>query len=68
MFRKLFFLTSFVLVLGLVCNAGGQGTGTIMQEVWSDIGGTTVADLTGNANYPDNPTYGEELTLFETAT
>jgi len=68
MSKRLIFLTSFVLVLGLVCNASGQGTGTIMQEVWSDIGGTLVADLTGNANYPDNPTYGEELTLFETAT
>ncbi|MBW7992039.1 MAG: hypothetical protein FVQ84_18770 [Planctomycetes bacterium] len=68
MSKRLIFLTSFVLVLSLVCNAGAQGTGTIMQEVWSDIGGTNVADLTGNANYPDNPTYGEELTLFETAT
>ena len=68
MSKRLIFLTSFVLVLALVCNAGAQGTGTIMQEVWSDIGGTLVSDLTGNANFPDNPTYGEELTLFETAT
>jgi hypothetical protein len=39
-----------------------------MSEVWSDIGGTNVSDLTGNANFPDNPTSGEELTLFETPT
>ncbi|MDT8301245.1 MAG: LamG-like jellyroll fold domain-containing protein, partial [Sedimentisphaerales bacterium] len=68
MSKKLFVLTSFVLVLSLVCNAGAQGTGTIMYEIWSDIGGTNVEDLTGNANFPDNPTSGEELTLFETPT
>ena len=68
MSKKLIFLTSFLLVLGLVCNASGQGTGTIMREVWSDIGGTAVSDLTGNALYPDNPTFGDELTLFETPT
>ena len=69
MSKRLFILlTSFVLVLGLVCNAGAQGTGTIMREVWSDIGGTAVSDLTGNANYPDNPTFGDELTLFEAPT
>ena len=53
MCKKLFLLTSFVLVFGLVVNASGQATGQIMQEVWENIGGgTVVSDLTGNANYP----------------
>jgi len=68
MCKRLIFLTSFVLMLSLVCNVSGQGTGTIMREVWSDIGGTAVSDLMGNANYPDNPTFGDELTLFEAPT
>ena len=68
MSKKLFILISFVLVLAIVCNAGAQGTGTIMYEIWSDIGGTEMEDLTGNADFPDNPTSGELLTLFETPT
>ncbi len=69
MSKRLFILlTSFVLVLSLVCNAGAQDTGTIMYELWMNIGGTAMEDLTGNANFPDNPTSGELLTLFETPT
>ena len=68
MFKRLIFLTTFVLVLSLVSNAGAQGTGTIMREVWEGIGGTSVSDLTGNANYPDNPSYGDLVTLFEAPT
>jgi len=55
-------------MLSLVGNAGAQGTGTIMREVWEGIGGTSVSDLTGNANFPDNPSYGDLVTLFETPT
>ena len=66
MCKKLFLLTSFVLVLGLVVNASGQPTGSIMREVWLDIGGgTSVDDLTGNAAYPDNPTFADLVTLLE---
>jgi len=65
MFKKLIFLTSFVLVLSLVGNAGAQGTGTIMREVWEGIDGVQVEDLTGNTNYPDNPTWADELTSLE---
>ncbi|MBC8471970.1 MAG: hypothetical protein H8D56_21120 [Planctomycetes bacterium] len=68
MCKKLIYLTSFVLVLSLVCNAGGQGTGTILREVWEEINGTNVPDLTNNPLYPDNPTFSDELTLFETPT
>ncbi len=43
--------------------AGGQG---VMLETWLNIGGgTTIPDLTGNANYPDNPTTREVLNIFE---
>ena len=65
MSKRLFILTSFVLVLSLVCNAGAQGTGSIMREVWEGIGGVLATDLTGNANYPDNPTWGDLLTSLE---
>jgi len=46
----------------------GQGTGTIRYEVWDGIGGTAVADLTGNANFPENPSWDDELALFESPT
>ena len=62
MCKKLFLLTSFVLVFGLVANANGQATGQILQEVWENIGGTAVSDLTNNAAYPDNPTWAALLT------
>jgi hypothetical protein len=43
--------------------AGGSG---VMREWWLNIGGgTTIPDLTGNANYPDNPTARETLDIFE---
>jgi hypothetical protein len=37
-----------------------------IYEYWLNIGsGTAVTDLTGNANYPDNPTGSYLVTLFE---
>jgi hypothetical protein len=68
MFKKFFLLVSFVLVLGLVVNASGQPTGQIMREVWENIGGTNVSDLTNNAAYPDSPSYGDLVTLLEAPT
>ena len=68
MCKKLLILTSFVLMLVLLTNAQGQATGTILREVWEGIGGTYVSDLTGNANYPDNPTFADEITSFEAPT
>ena len=44
------------------------GTGTILREVWEGISGTSVSDLTGSPDYPDNPTFSDEMTLFETPT
>jgi xyloglucan-specific exo-beta-1,4-glucanase len=57
-------LLVFVLMFGLVSTAIAQPTGEIMYEVWSNIGGTAVSDLTGNSAYPDNPTSAELLTDF----
>jgi len=42
-----------------------KGLGSITREVWEDIEGTTVADLTGDPNFPDSPSYTEYLTGFE---
>ncbi|MDP6637089.1 MAG: lamin tail domain-containing protein [Phycisphaerae bacterium] len=42
-----------------------EGSGTILREWWTGIGGNEISLLTGNANYPDNPTGSEELTIFE---
>jgi hypothetical protein len=44
------------------------GTGTILREVWEGVAGTQVSDLTNNENYPANPSYSDELALFETPT
>ncbi|MHC4111478.1 MAG: lamin tail domain-containing protein, partial [Planctomycetota bacterium] len=43
----------------------GGGTGTILREYWTGITGQSVSDLTGNSNYPDNPSGSSEPTLFE---
>jgi len=65
MYKKLLILTSFVLVFGLVSSAIAQPTGEILFEYWYNIGGGTVADLTGQAAYPDNPDDGELRTALE---
>jgi hypothetical protein len=42
------------------------GPAGAIRQWWSDIGsGTAVTDLTGNGNYPDNPTGSELVTLME---
>ncbi|MHC4545100.1 MAG: FN3 associated domain-containing protein, partial [Planctomycetota bacterium] len=43
----------------------GGGTGTILREYWTGITGQSVSELTGNSNYPDNPSGSSEPTLFE---
>ncbi len=55
--RKLIYLFSFVLLLGVVGSADGQPTGEFLLEWWFDIGaGNAVNDLINNTNFPDNPT------------
>ena len=39
--------------------------GTLLREIWTGISGTAVTDLTGNANFPNNPTGGDQLSSFE---
>jgi len=66
-------IVSLPTVSGLLMPAGqevaftyaAEGEGFILREWWTGIGGTAVANLTGNANYPDNPTGWDLPTLFE---
>jgi hypothetical protein len=46
----------------------GGGKGTILREYWTGITGSSVSDITGNSNYPDNPSGSTEPTLFEAPT
>ena len=57
-----------LVVMCLALVGQGQETGSIMYEIWDGIGGTAVSNLTGNANFPDNPTSGELLPIFESPT
>lgn len=42
-----------------------DGFGSILRQVWNGITGTTVANLTANANYPYAPSATSKPTLFE---
>jgi len=42
-----------------------EGTGTILREVWQDIIGVSIPDLTSDLSYPDNPSFSDELLSFE---
>ncbi|NOR67231.1 MAG: hypothetical protein GQ528_07740, partial [Woeseiaceae bacterium] len=65
MCKRLTVLTSLILVVGLLGSAFGQGTGTIMREVWEGIGGVQVVDLTDNAAFPDSPSWASLVTSLE---
>jgi hypothetical protein len=52
MCKRVIFLVSLVLVLGLVSNSAGQ-TGTIKIEWWTDITGIDITSLLNHADYPD---------------
>ncbi len=43
----------------------GQGTGKILREVWTDVGGNSIDDLFDNPDYPDNPSERGYLTALE---
>ncbi len=47
---------------------GTRASGTILREYWTGISGTSVSDLTGHADYPDNPDGSTEPALFEAPT
>ncbi len=42
--------------------------GTVLAETWTDITGETIDSLTGNANYPNNPTKVEFWNSFQMPT
>lgn len=44
---------------------GCTGTGAISFQKWLNITGTSVSNLTSNANYPNNPNSSGTLTSFE---
>jgi hypothetical protein len=54
-------LMSLLAGLWLVASADAQTNG-VLREVWLNISGTAVADLTNNPAFPDNPSYREVLT------
>ncbi len=41
-------------------------SGGITRQVWFNIPGNAVSKLTGNYNFPDNPSFTDELKSFET--
>jgi len=57
-----------VVKAGYYKSSGGGGAGTITRQVWTGISGATIAALTGNSNYPDNPSSTDELGSFEAPT
>ena len=72
--------TSYTLAInGLTTASGNQlpasisktftyallGQGVILREYWTGIGGSSMTDLTGNANYPGSPSGRELMTNFE---
>ena len=44
---------------------GCSGTGSINYQRWNNITGTTIASLTSNANYPNNPSTSGSFNSFE---
>ena len=64
MCKRVIFLVSLVLVLGLVSNSAGQ-TGQIKIEWWTDIASIDINTLLNHSDYPDNPHGSDYLTTFE---
>jgi len=45
-----------------------EPSGSVLRQYWTGIGGAAVTDLTGNANYPNNPSGSDLLPTFEAPT
>ena len=65
--KALFVVSLTVLCFGESGRLLAQTTG-VLREVYTGIGGTTVADLTNDVNFPNNPSAQEVLTDFEAPT
>jgi len=58
-------LLIFVLMLGLASSAVADHPQGMLFEFWYNIGGVNVGDLTGQADFPDNPDDGEIRMSFD---
>src|SRR5688572_13282906 len=58
------FLFYFVICTSLIAQ-NCPGNGNINYQRWNNITGTSVSNLTSNANFPNNPTISGTLSLFE---
>src|SRR5438093_922504 len=66
--KALVIISLTVLWLGRPDRLAAQTAG-VLREVYTGIGGTTVADLTNSVNFPNNPTFEEVITAgFEAPT
>jgi len=65
--QKVYLSCVFAALLGLVGDALAQPAGEILFEYWYNIPGTAIADLTGNARYPNNPDEAEKRKIFDGA-
>ncbi|HEX2957470.1 MAG TPA: PA14 domain-containing protein [Chitinispirillaceae bacterium] len=51
-----------IFIMTQTISSEAQG---LLREYWSGISGTSVSNLTSNANYPNNPTSRNTITVFE---
>lgn len=56
-----------VTITGIITSTC-SASGTILMERYDGISGTAISDLTGSANYPENPSSDAQLTSFEIPT
>lgn len=51
-----------IIIMTQAFSSNAQG---LLREYWSGVSGTSVSNLTGNANYPNTPTSRNVITVFE---
>src|SRR5258708_5874043 len=61
---KPFFRVLFVVTLLLLAQEV-RAEGTILRQVWAEVGGVSVNDLTSFEDFPNYPTASTQLTSFE---
>ena len=55
-------------ILSVIDPYGASRPGYLLKQSWYNIGGTTIGDLVGNANFPNNPDSISFINKFETFT
>lgn len=58
-------MATLLFLAGIEGLCAQPATGSITRHVWSGVGGTAVADLTGLPSYPDNPGSTGTLSSFQ---